>query len=84
MDAIPVRAGLQVAREALSELELPHLYRAVARGSPRRQELFEKRGLFQAPYLEARLWGCCASIQYCYRQGLTELFPLPDVQSTIL
>ena len=42
----------QVAREALSELEVPHLYRAVARGSPKRQLLFEARGRFQVPYLE--------------------------------
>ena len=45
-------AALQVAREALSELELPHLYRTVARGSPKRQELFEMRDHFQVPYLE--------------------------------
>ena len=52
------RNALQVAREALSELELPHLYRAVARGSPRRQELFKSRGLFQVPYLEVRPRAC--------------------------
>ena len=28
------------------------LQRACARGSPNRQELFERRGVFQAPYLE--------------------------------
>ena len=50
----PHRNPWQVAREALSELELPHLYRAVARGSPRRQELFKSRGLFQVPYLEVQ------------------------------
>lgn len=44
--------SLQVAREALCELELPHLYRSVARGSPKRQILFEARGQFQVPYLE--------------------------------
>ena len=42
----------KIAREALSELEVPHLYRTVARGSPTRQQLFERRGHFQAPYLE--------------------------------
>ena len=59
----PSVPDLQVAREALSELELPHLYRAVARGSPRRQELYKKRGLFQAPYLEARSSSGAAGIR---------------------
>ena len=31
---------------------MPALQRACARGSPNRQELFERRGVFQAPYLE--------------------------------
>lgn len=34
--------------------QIPHLYRTVARGSPTRQQLFERRGLFQAPYLEVQ------------------------------
>lgn len=42
----------KVVREELCELELPHLQRSCARGSPKRQELFERRGRFQAPYLE--------------------------------
>lgn len=42
----------KIAREALCELEIPHLYRASARGSAKRQELFEKREQFQVPYLE--------------------------------
>jgi glutathione S-transferase len=42
----------KIAREALSELEIPHVYRTVARGSPKRQKLFEQRGTFQVPYLE--------------------------------
>ena len=29
------------------ELELPHLMINCARGSPKRQEMFEKKGLFQ-------------------------------------
>lgn len=41
-----------VVREALSAAGLPHLQRTVARGSPNRQVLFERRGHFQAPYLE--------------------------------
>ena len=40
-----------VVREVLSELELAHVQFSVARGSPRRQVLFEQRGHFQAPFL---------------------------------
>ncbi|PNW81816.1 hypothetical protein CHLRE_06g261500v5 [Chlamydomonas reinhardtii] len=43
---------VKLARETLAELELPYLYRTVARGSPKRQELLDKRGTFQVPYLE--------------------------------
>ncbi|KAI3438828.1 hypothetical protein D9Q98_001245 [Chlorella vulgaris] len=42
----------KVVREKLCELELPHIQRSCARGSPKRQELYERRGRFQAPYLE--------------------------------
>ncbi|KAF7046112.1 hypothetical protein CFC21_055160 [Triticum aestivum] len=42
----------KIAREALVELELPHLLHSCARGSPKRQEIFKKHGLFQAPYIE--------------------------------
>jgi glutathione S-transferase len=38
--------------EKLNELELPYLQRTCGRGSPKRQELFEKRGTFQVPYIE--------------------------------
>jgi len=41
-----------VVREVLSELEIPHMLKPVARGSTKRQELFDRRGHFQAPYLE--------------------------------
>lgn len=41
-----------VVREVLSELEIPHLMKPVSRGSTKRQELFDRRGHFQAPYLE--------------------------------
>ncbi|XBI06480.1 hypothetical protein VPH35_134491 [Triticum aestivum] len=37
----------KIAREALVELELPHLLHSCARGSPKRQEIFKKHGLFQ-------------------------------------
>lgn len=36
------------------ELEIPHIHVTAGRGSPKRQVLFEKRGRFQAPYLEVR------------------------------
>ncbi|XP_057488728.1 uncharacterized protein LOC130774688 isoform X2 [Actinidia eriantha] len=42
----------KVVREVLVELELPHLLRSCARGSPKRQILYEKAGHFQVPYLE--------------------------------
>ncbi len=41
---------VQLAREQLSELELPHLYKAAARGSPKRQQLLDARGAFQVPH----------------------------------
>jgi hypothetical protein len=40
---------VKVAREALSELELPYMYRTTPRGSPKRQDLLDKRGIFQVP-----------------------------------
>ncbi|XP_071686698.1 uncharacterized protein [Rutidosis leptorrhynchoides] len=42
----------KLVREVLVELELPHILHSCARGSPKRQELYEKVGRFQAPYLE--------------------------------
>ncbi|KAH7685580.1 Thioredoxin-like protein [Dioscorea alata] len=42
----------RLVREVLVELELPHLLRTVARGSPKRQELYKQASHFQAPYLE--------------------------------
>ena len=42
----------KLVREKLVELELPHLMRTVGRGSPKRQELKDRRGTFQAPYIE--------------------------------
>eukprot|EP00232_Nephroselmis_pyriformis_P030730 CAMPEP_0182853196 /NCGR_PEP_ID=MMETSP0034_2-20130328/570_1 /TAXON_ID=156128 /ORGANISM="Nephroselmis pyriformis, Strain CCMP717" /LENGTH=374 /DNA_ID=CAMNT_0024983955 /DNA_START=279 /DNA_END=1403 /DNA_ORIENTATION=+ len=43
---------VQIVREQLNSLELPHYYRSCPRGSPKRQELFEATGTFQIPYLE--------------------------------
>ncbi|KAG0590577.1 hypothetical protein M758_1G100400 [Ceratodon purpureus] len=42
----------KIAREALSELELPHIYHSTARGSAKRDLLIQKTGKFQVPYLE--------------------------------
>jgi len=42
----------KLVREKLVELEIPHLMRSVGRGSPKRQELMDRRGVFQAPYIE--------------------------------
>ncbi|KHG04527.1 Glutathione S-transferase 2 [Gossypium arboreum] len=42
----------KIIREVLVELELPHIQRSCARGSPKRQILYEKAGHFQVPYLE--------------------------------
>ncbi|KAL5545833.1 hypothetical protein UlMin_005520 [Ulmus minor] len=39
-------------REVLVELELPHLQRSCARGSPKRQILYDKVKHFQVPYLQ--------------------------------
>ncbi|KAF6171929.1 hypothetical protein GIB67_011826 [Kingdonia uniflora] len=42
----------KIVRELLVELELPHTLRSCARGSPKRQVLYQKAGSFQVPYLE--------------------------------
>ncbi|MQM03045.1 hypothetical protein Taro_035816 [Colocasia esculenta] len=42
----------KIVREVLVELELPHLLHSIARGSPKRQEFYERIGHFQVPYLE--------------------------------
>ncbi|KAK6147206.1 hypothetical protein DH2020_018118 [Rehmannia glutinosa] len=42
----------KVVREVLVELELPHILHSCARGSPKRQILYQKVGHFQVPYLE--------------------------------
>eukprot|EP00249_Psilotum_nudum_P007459 c20573_g1_i1 orf=324-1349(-) len=42
----------KMVREALVELELPHIYHSTARGSKNRDELFKYAGHFQVPYLE--------------------------------
>ena len=42
----------KIVRERLVELEIPHIARNCARGSSKRQELFEKTGTFQVPFIE--------------------------------
>jgi len=42
----------KIVKERLVELEIPHLQKTCGRGSSKRQELFEKTGRFQVPYLE--------------------------------
>ncbi|XP_040864090.1 uncharacterized protein [Glycine max] len=42
----------KLVREVLVELELPHLLVCCARGSPKRNILYQKTGTFQAPFLE--------------------------------
>lgn len=43
---------VKLVKEVLCELELPYLQVTCARGSPKRQQLLERRGHFQVPYLE--------------------------------
>ncbi len=39
-------------REKLCELEIPHIIKTCARGSSKRDELFQKTGAFQVPFIE--------------------------------
>eukprot|EP00270_Netrium_digitus_P013277 TRINITY_DN438_c0_g2_i6.p1 TRINITY_DN438_c0_g2~~TRINITY_DN438_c0_g2_i6.p1 ORF type:complete len:414 (+),score=105.45 TRINITY_DN438_c0_g2_i6:39-1244(+) len=62
----------KLVREALCELELPHKYFSVARGSPKRQQLLDRVGHFQAPYLEdpntdVKMFESSAIVEYLYR-----------------
>ena len=41
-----------MVREVLNELEIPYIQRTVARGSGKRQELLNKKGIFQVPFIE--------------------------------
>ena len=42
----------KVVREVLNELEIPHVQRTCARGSSKRQELLNKKGICQVPFIE--------------------------------
>lgn len=41
----------KIVREKLVELEIPHIIKTCARGSPKRNELFQKTGSFQVPFI---------------------------------
>ena len=43
---------MRLVRERLTELEIPHLFKTCARGSPKRHEMYDAYGKFQAPLLE--------------------------------
>lgn len=45
---------MQLVREVLVELELPHIQVTTGRGSSKRQILFDALGRFQIPFLEVR------------------------------
>jgi hypothetical protein len=42
----------KIVREKLCELEIPHIIKTCARGSAKRQVLYEKTGVFQVPFIE--------------------------------
>jgi hypothetical protein len=50
-------------------VQIPHVYRTAARGSPKRQKLFEQRGTFQVPYLEVGVMQLC-SVVVCHMSAL--------------
>ena len=43
---------VRLVRERLTELEIPHLFKTCARGSPKRQEMFDQYGKFQVPFMQ--------------------------------
>jgi len=58
-----------LVKEVLCELEIPYVQHSAPRGSAKRQEVFEKKGRFQVPYLEdantgAELFESSAIIDY--------------------
>ena len=58
-----------LVKEVLCELELPYVQRSAPRGSPKRQEVYGRKGHFQVPYLEdpntgAELFESSAIIDY--------------------
>merc|ERR1712232_668126 len=60
-----------IVKEVLCELEIPYIQRTCPRGSFKRQEVYNKKGHFQAPYLEdpntgAELFESSAIVDYLY------------------
>ena len=43
---------MQIVKEKLCQMEIPHVQHTVARGSDRRQLLVDRYGKFAVPYLE--------------------------------
>jgi hypothetical protein len=43
---------VRLVRERIVELEIPHIFKTTTRGSAKRQEMFDKYGKFQVPFLE--------------------------------
>ena len=61
----------KLVREALCELELPHVYHSCARGSPKRDAFFAQHGRFQVPYIEdpntgVKMWESAYIVEYLY------------------
>jgi hypothetical protein len=48
---------VKVVTELLCEMELPYLFRTVARGSPKREEMFQKYGHFQVSTIALKQTG---------------------------
>ncbi|KAL9253715.1 hypothetical protein AKJ16_DCAP04969 [Drosera capensis] len=61
----------KVVREGLVEFELPHILYGCARGSPKRQELYERVGHFQVPYFGgSKYWS--ENVRKCGYRRLSE------------
>lgn len=43
---------VRLVKERLTELEIPHLFKTTAWGSPKRQVMFDTYGKFQVPFME--------------------------------
>ncbi|KAF6262882.1 hypothetical protein COO60DRAFT_1493172 [Scenedesmus sp. NREL 46B-D3] len=66
-----------VVKETLSELELPYKQVTCSRGSPKRQQLLEKRGHFQVPYLEDPNTGVYLFESAAINKYLEDTYALP-------
>lgn len=71
----------KIVREAMVELELPHVYHSTSRGSGKRDELFKRAGHFQVPYLEdpntgVKMFESAEIVEY-----LQATYALPQAQS---